>query len=105
MGLELGETKSVGVESRGAFTQPPVLYRYTIYKGYIMKETFERVGDRLELKFVEIKHYKNLTVDYVGDMVDIVIDAELRSHRANEVEIYYELNERVDCNCECGRGW
>jgi len=88
-----------------ALPKPPILYRYTIYKGYIMRETFERVEDRLELKRVEIKHYKNLSIEYLEDEVDIVIDIDLISHRNDEVEIYYELNERVDCSCECGRGW
>jgi hypothetical protein len=96
MEVGLGEIKKV---------KPPVLYRYTVYKGYIMREIFERVEDRLELKRVEIKHYKNLSIEYIGDMVDIIIDIDLISHRANEAEIYYELSERVDCNCECGRGW
>jgi len=96
MEVELGEIKKV---------KTPVLYRYTIYQGYIMRETFERVEDRLELKRVEIKHYKNLSIEYIGDMVDIIIDIDLISHRANEIEIYYELREKVDCSCECGRGW
>ena len=87
-----------------ALPKPPVLYRYTIYKGYIMREIFERVEDRLELKRVEIKPYKNLSIEYLEDEVDIVIDIDLISHRNDEVEIYYELNERVDCSCEC-RGW
>ena len=100
-----GETQEIGVESRGAFSQP--LYRYTIYKGYIMRETFERVDDRLELKSVEIRSYKNIDIEYIEDRVNIIIDTELRSqlrsHKLDEVEIYFELSE--DCNCECGGGW
>jgi hypothetical protein len=112
VGVGESQAQGVGVErgvkrSEGAFSPTPVFYRYTIYRGYVMRETFEKTQEGLELKFTEIKKYEHIDIeryhDGIVNRVDVIIDSLLHSHRADEVEIYYELDDR--CECTCDRSW